>query len=377
MIRNLPGFVASSAGCQPVSRRKKTAIFEVAARLTLIAEKSRLGGPEVLRNSALLERRKQLKLGLDLCARGMRHESIDAAFRKPAFARSEDPGERLETLVIRAGIHALSEGDHPFLIFRKMTAFLGLEFYAKSNDWLAARITRRRKSRTEELIVPGDLPDVIRELAKDRILFERVIRTTGRDIMSASLAGCPRESLQLIKPVFGKVGGTILEDNMLFLKSRLSTEEIAAAQSTFLEIERTIHNQKQIQDASGPETSQAQTDSANIHYIRELTRIILDIEDRPLKIALSGTEARTLAAAMQGMEPAGHERILSSLGKRDEKRLLDALDNLDLLETPEIQRAATQVLARLSEASIKSGKQSSEIINRINSFAESVISKLT
>jgi hypothetical protein len=39
MIASLPVYIAATKGLGQVSRRKKNAIFDVAARLTLIAEK--------------------------------------------------------------------------------------------------------------------------------------------------------------------------------------------------------------------------------------------------------------------------------------------------------------------------------------------------
>jgi hypothetical protein len=245
-----------------------------------------------------------------------------------------------------------------------MSAFLGLDFLEKTDTWLAVRIARRRRVKSEDLLVPGELPDILRTLARSEDVFYRVVRTAGRDIMAASLAGCPRESLLLVKPVFGKTGGAILEDNMVFLRSRLSSEEISGAQSAFLEI---LRDQETRTGAEAVETAGvAETDP---DFVRELTGIVLALEEKIIRAGVTGMEGKHLAAAMQGMEPAAHERILASLGKREEKRILDSIDDFDPLTRTEVASAAGILVARLGAAAEKLGKLPPELKLKLEALA--------
>ncbi len=363
MIASLPRFMAATKGCSSVSRRKKNAIFDVAARLTLIAEKARSDGGTGLASSAATERRKALKLGLELLVRGVGHDGLDRSFRKAHLTKTFDPGEALENLVILEGLHAFVAGEHPFIMLRRMTAFLGTEFLEKTDAWLTARIARRRRTKGEDLLVPGELPDILRSLSRQDGRLERVARAAGRDIMSASLAGCPRESLLLAKPAFGRIGGAILEDNMVFLRSRLSTEEIAGAQSAFLEILHEHEAQEGLDAAEGQGETETDPD-----FVRELTGAILALDEKAIKAGVSGMEGKHLAAAMQGMEPVAHERILASLGKREEKRILDSIDDFDPLTRTEVAAAAVILIARLAAAAEKLGKLPETLKQRLEAL---------
>lgn len=370
MIPALPRFTASAAGCATVSRRKKNAIFEVAARLTLIAEKTRSDKGAGILASAQVERRKALKLGLEQIARGADHEALDRAFAKTGFTVLHEPGDRLENLAILEGLHAFIAGDHPFVLFRRMTAFLGLDYIEKSDAWLSLRIARRRRPKNEDLLIPGDLPDVLRMLARNGQELERVVRTAGRDILSASLAGCPRESLLLVRPLFGKIGGSVLEDNMVFLRARLSTEEIAGAQGAFIDIVREVEDRDETEVGSqgaaiSGEIADSGTDPV---FVRELTRLVLDLEEKTLRAGVTGMEGVRLAAAMQGMEPAAHERILGSLGKREEKRILDSIDVFDPLSGSDVVRAAGELIIRLRSAAERLGKLTETMKQRMESL---------
>ena len=174
--------------------------------------------------------------------------------------------------------------------------------------------------------------------------------------MAASLAGCPRESLLLVKPVFGKLGGAILEDNMIFLRSRLSSEEISGAQGAFLEILREHEAKAGIEAAEA--TGGTETDP---DFVRELTGVILGLDEKVIRTGVSGMEGKHLAAAMQGMEPVAHERILASLGKREEKRILDSIDDFDPLTRADVAAAAGILVERLAAAAGKLGKLPPEL----------------
>ncbi len=328
----------------PVSRQKKDALFELACRMALIAEAVRAddGSGRKRANSlaaaAKAERRKTLAFGLDILAEGGDAESLDQAFDLDPVFRDLDAGTRLELGMVRKGLLSMIAREHPFINLRRTTAFLGPEYYEKAGAWMLERI-KRRKRKSQPLLVPGEMPDVVRSLASESgghergLGLERAMRAGGRSLASAALAGCPQESIDLAAPVFGSLGGAILADDALWLRGRLSSEEISQAQSAFTDIVQGLSDGGELA-LNGEEELYGDPD-----FIAEITRVVLGMDEKPLKTFLRNVEARLLAMAMQGMEPEAHERILGLLTKKEQRNVLDALDAMILLPRREIEDA--------------------------------------
>jgi hypothetical protein len=316
----------------PVSRQKRDALFELACRIALIAEEARAKDNAALLAAASAERRKTLRFGLELLAQGADAESLDQAFELDPLFRDLDPGTRLELSLVRKGLLSIASREHPFVALRRMAAFLGPEGFEKSEAWMRGRIKKRRR-RNQPLLVPGDLPDVIRNLAVDGSSLERALREGGRSLAAAALAGCPQESVDLAAPRFGDIGGAILADDAFYLRGKLSSEEISQAQSAFLDVLHGLEEGGEV-ELAGEEELYGDPD-----FVAEITRAVLTVDEKALKAALRGVDGRLLAMVMQGMEPAGHDRILSLLSKKEERRVLDAIDAMILLSRREIEEA--------------------------------------
>ena len=357
MIRALASLGAAEWEFPRASRQKRDALFEVAARIALVAERSRAFEREALAEAAMVESRRPLRIGLELAAGGAGAEAIKAAFAaNPAFIHPE-PGEALELIVTLVGLKGLLAREHPYALMRRMSARLGPEYFDKTEAWISSRL-KRRHYRAEQLVVPGELPDLIRSLALDPRSLERCLRAAGRDLAAAAMAGCPQESLDLAKPVFGRIGGVILEDDAAHLRSRLSGDEIAEAQAAFIEIIRSLDEGGQLR--LGEEVDF----SADPGFVAMLTRAVLSLDDRVLKAAFRGIDGKLLATAMQGMEPSAHDRILGALAKRDERRLLDAIDDADPLPGTAIQDAGKKLALRLIAAA-KAAAAPREALDRL------------
>lgn len=343
MIRSLASLDSASWEFPRASRQKRDALFELATRIALVTERSRAFEREALAEAAMAESRRSLRLGLELAAGGASAETIEQSFAEhPAFEHP-DAGEELELRLTLVGIKGLLAREHPYSLMRRMTARLGPEYFDKTEAWIAARI-KRRHYRAEQLLVPGELPDIIRSLALDQRSLERCLRAAGRDLVAAAMAGCPQESLDLAKPLFGRIGGVILEDDAAHLRTRLSGDEIAEAQAAFLEIIRDLDERGQLR------MGQEVDFSADPAFVAALTRAVLGLDDRVLKSAFRGIDGKLLATAMQGMEPSAHDRILGALAKRDERRLLDAIDDADPLPGAVIHEAGKKLSSRLIAA---------------------------
>jgi hypothetical protein len=329
-----------------VSRRKKNALFQLACRISLLAEQAR-GSSSALARAASVERRKPLKAGLELVAAGADAEALEAGLQAAVPRPRSDPGAELEWMLTRAGLRGIASDEHYSVIMRRMTAFLGPECFDKAEAWLAEK-TRRRKTRHDSLVVPGELPDVIRMLAMDKRNLERALRAAGRDIAAAALAGCPQESMDLARPLYGRIGASALEDEAVHLRSRLSGDELAQAQSALLEVVRNLEERGELRLGLEDELS------ADPAFIAALTRAVLALDPPLLKGAFRAAEGSLVATAMQGMEPIAHDRILETLSKKDIKRILDAIDDSDPLPRRAVQGAGKELASRLFEAAARS-----------------------
>jgi hypothetical protein len=342
VIRAIAEAASDGVDAAKVSRQKKDALFELAARIGILGEQTRSSSTARAR-AAAVERRKPLKAGLELIAAGASADDMDRGLAASVPRPRSDQGAELEWMLVRAGLRGIAADEHYSVVMRRMTAFLGIEYYDKVEAWLNDR-AKRRKSRSESLVVPGELPDVIRILAMDKRNLERSLRASGRDIAVAALAGCPQESMDLAKPLYGKIGTAALEDDIAQLRSRLSSEEIEQAQTTFLEVVRSLDERGELRLGPVDELS------ADPSFVAALTKAILGLDSGLIKKAFRVAEGALVATAMQGMEPKAHDRILEALSKKEIKRILDAIDDSDPLPRRAVQGAGKELAARLFEA---------------------------
>jgi hypothetical protein len=341
VIRAIVEAARDSLDTSKVSRRKKDALFDLAARIGALAEQAR-SSSSALARAAESERRKPLKAGLELVAAGANSDALDRGLAASVPRPRAEPGAELEWMLVRSGLCGIADDEHYSVIMRRMTAFLGLEYFDKAEAWLIDR-ARRRKSRSEILVVPGELPDVIRILAMDKRNLERALRAAGRDIAAAALAGCPQESVNLARPFYGKIGAAALEDEAAHLRSRLSGDEIEQAQAAFLEVVRSLEDRGELRLSPEDELS------ADPAFIEALTKAVLGLDTTLIKRTLRGVEGILVATAMQGMEPEAHDHILGALSKKEIKRILDAIDDSDPLPRRAVQRAGIELASKLFE----------------------------
>ena len=341
MIRAIVEVARDALDVAKVSRQKKDALFELAARVGVLAEQAR-SSSSALARAADKERRKPLKAGLELVAAGAGGDGLDRGLEASVPRPRADAGAELEWVLVRAGLRGIAADEHYSVIMRRMTAFLGPEYFDKAETWLADR-AKRRKTRTEVLVVPGELPDVIRILAMDKRNLERALRAAGRDIAAAALAGCPQESMDLVRPLFGKIGAAALEDDAAQLRSRLSGDEIEQAQATFLEVVRSLEERGELRLSPEDELT------ADPAFVAAITKAVLGLDSSVLKGAIHSAQGVLVAKAMQGMEPVAHDHILEALTKKEIKRILDAVDNSDPLPRHAVQDAGKELAARLFE----------------------------
>jgi hypothetical protein len=324
-----------------VSRQKKDALFELAARVALLAEASRSSSSAIAR-AAASERRRALKAGLELVAAGCEVEDLERRLAAAVPRPESDHGALMEWETCLAGLRGIAGDEHYSVIMRRMTAFLGPEYFDKAEAWLLEK-AKRRRGRADSLVVPGELPDVIRMLAVDKRNLERALRSCGRDASAAALAGCPQESMELVRPLYGKIGSAALEDDSSYLRSKLSGDEIEQAQAAFLEVVRSLEERGELRLGDEDELSAAPG------FVVALTKAVLGMDSNAIRSAFKSAGGALVATAMQGMEPEAHDRILESLTKKDIRRILNAIDDSDPLPRKAVHGAGKELAARLFE----------------------------
>jgi hypothetical protein len=323
-----------------VTRQKRDALFDLACRIAVLADKAR-GSPSSLQRAAGAEKRKSLRSALALVAAGVDAEGLERGLGD--LLAEADPGSRLELDLVVAGLRGILSGEHYSIVMRRMAAFLGPEYFDKATDWLAEK-ARRRRQRSETLVVPGDMPDVVRVLAIEPRCLETAMRAAGRSVSTAALAGCPQESVDLAKRYFDRIGASALEEDAAYLRSRLSGDEISEAQTAFLEVVRSLEERGEIKLGEEDELG---TDEA---FVAAFTKAVLEVGPSAIRAAIKTAEGPLVATAMQGLEPAAHDHILSALPKKETKRILDAIDEADPLPRRAIVGAGRELAARLIAA---------------------------
>jgi len=334
-----------------ISRQKKDALFELACRIASLAEKTRQSSAS-LERAAGAEKRKSLRSALALVSAGADSAGLERGLR--GLASDADPGSRLELEIVAAGMGAILGGEHYSIIMRRMAAFLGHEYFDKTTAWLDEK-AKRRRFRAEDLVIPGEMPDVVRALAIDPRSLELSLRASGRAVSAAALAGCPRDSIDQAKRLYSRIGASALEEDAAYLRGRLSGDEIAEAQAAFLEVVGSLEERGEIrigiEDDFGTDQS----------FVAAFTRAIMALSPAAIRSVIKTAEGPLVATAMQGLEPEAHDHILSALPMKETKRILDAIDEADPLPKRAVIGAGRELAARLLAAGSRGGANATAV----------------
>ena len=298
-----------------ISRQKKDALFELACRIATLADKTRQSASS-LERAAAAETRQSLRSALALVAAGADSGGLERGLA--GLAEDADPGSRLELEIVASGVGAILSGEHYSIIMRRMCAFLGPDYFDKAAEWLDDK-ARRRRFRPEDLVIPGEMPDVVQALSLNPRGLELALRASGRAVSAAALAGCPRDSIDQAKRLYTRVGAAALEEDAAYLRGRLSGDEIAEAQAAFLEVVGSLEERGEIRIGFEDDFG---TDQA---FVAAFTRAIMALSPSAIRSVFKGAEGPLVATAMQGLEPEAHDRILSALSMKETKRILDAI----------------------------------------------------
>ncbi|MCE1194955.1 hypothetical protein LWX53_00435 [bacterium] len=354
--------------------RKAASCLESAKRFSLALDKYRAGGKERLAEDMREEKRRLLKFAYSVVAASMPAEQVRRAFASAGFIGKAAPQEECEAEILIAGVKLALKNAHPIVAMRAMTAYLGFSVFDDAEAWILEHFGDRRGG-GEELIIPGDLPDMLigREASPGAI--SQAARIAGPQLVAACLAGCPKEAIDyVLSLICTPVGAILLDGEIRGARNRLSSEELSDAQSAFLELLSSIGGD------SKPQAGEEGQWSPEIDrsLVADVSALILELDEHLLKTVLTALDPKLLASLMQAMEPMAHDRLLSTIAPGRSRKVLDALERAVPLSNIELTRSAQlfaqRVLAELAPKTKPFGKSLS-LPARLRQILTSILSR--
>jgi hypothetical protein len=333
------------------NHRRTTIYLESARRFVIAISQYQAGGKDQFLTLTHDEKRKLHKFAYSFIASSSPAEQVRSAFITAGLSGKAAPQEECEAEMIIAGTQLALRNAHPVIILRTMTAFLGFSVFDAVEKWLTDYFgTDRRKD--EELIIPGDLSEILPGKNVAPGMVGRAIRLAGPQLVAATLAGCPGETIDYIKSLaYSPLGGILLDWDIRNARNRLSSEELSDAQNAFIELLTSLHEEPA--ETAGHEGEHWQMD-VDKDLVADISNLILELDEHVLKSVISALDPKIAASLIQAMEPIAHDRLFSCVASSKSKKILDALEASAPLSTNELTRRA-QVFAQkvLSEIAPK------------------------
>jgi hypothetical protein len=357
-----------------LSARKTASCLESAKRFSLALEHYRAEGKARLEEEMRDEKRRLLKFSYSVLAAAMPLEQVRRAFAAAGFIGKAPPEEECEAEMLIAGVKLALKNAHPIVAMRAMTAYLGYSVFDDTERWILERFGSKRDG-SEELIIPGDLPDLLLGREASPGAISQAARIAGPQLVSACLAGCPKEAIDyVLSLICTPVGAILLEGEIRSARNRLSSEELSDAQNAFLELLSSIGGTPRPQPGEEGQWSP----EIDRSLVIDVSGLILELDEHLLKIVLTALDPKLLASLMQAMEPMAHDRLLSTIAPGKSRKVLDALERAVPLSNIELTRNAQifaqRVLAEIAPKARPFGKSLS-LPARIRQVLSSILSR--
>jgi hypothetical protein len=330
-----------------LSARRTASEFETAKKFVSAVIEIRKGGKEGLAELLQAEKKKSLKFSLSLLASPLPVERIGRAYADAGLSGSEDGAEECENQMLMEGVKLALGGAHPVAILRAMTAFLGFSVFDAAEVWLLQRFDSQGGA-GEELIVPGELPDLVAEFSGNPGLVSQALRMAGPRLTAAALAGCPSDTAETMKKAaLSRLGALLLDTEIVDARNRLSSEELADAQDAFCALLGSLKEPERRLEGAEEEVGRGM----DRKLVSDLSELIMELNDKALRTVVTSLEPELAAALIQTMTPVAHDRLFASVPPNRSKRILDALEEAAPLGSIELTRCAQlfaqKVLAEL------------------------------
>ncbi|MCX7027350.1 MAG: hypothetical protein NT061_07705 [Spirochaetes bacterium] len=343
-----------------LSARRITSAFETAKKFVSALITIREGGKERLSEILQNEKKKSLKFSLSLLASPLPEEKIRGAYAEAGLAGSDDRAEECENVMLMTGVRLAVGNAHPITIMRAMTAYLGFGVFDAAETWLLQRFAPQ-VDEEEDLIVPGELPDLVAELDGNPGLLSQGFRLAGPKLIAAALAGCPKETNEVMKSAaLSRLGCLLLDAEIIDARNRLSSDELADAQDAFCALLNSLNKPGHHLEGTEEEWGKRVDKSVDKNLVSDLTELIMELDRKSLRTVMTGLEPDLAATLIQTMTPVAHDRLFSVIPQSRSKRILDALEAASPLSAVELTRSAQlfaqKVLAELVPKTKSLGK---------------------
>ncbi len=325
-----------------LSPRRTTALLESAKRFALVMNQFQIAGKDQLLAVSHDEKKKLQKFAYSLIASASPADSVRSAFVAAGLCGNALPQEDFEAEMIIAGTELALKNAHPIVIMRTMTAFLGFSVFDLVEKWLIENFNSD-KNEDEELIIPGDLPDIVPGKNTSPGSISQAVRLAGPQLMAATLAGCPRQTIEYIKSLaYTPLGQILIDWDIRNARSKFSSEELTDAQNAFIELLTSFRTEPNPDMGSEAEEWLMDVDEG---LVSDISNLILELDEHVLKSVVSAMNPKLAASLIQAMEPIAHDRLFSSIASSKSKKILDALENSVPLSNNELTRRA-QIFAQ-------------------------------
>ncbi len=367
----------SSISFPPVQKSEADQLMAMAKVFAGYIATLREKGKEAFGKAIADEKRRKLKFCLRILLESQPTVNLQQSFLSGGMLVARDAHEALETAMYFQGTSSALKNSHPAVVLKVMSAFLGVEASAQADEWIAERY-KHRSALEEELILPGDMPDIILSNLGNTARLERTIRLAGPQLAGTALSGCPREILsQLEHRIFSTCGTILLHHDIEVARADYSSDEIADAQNAFMELLETMKI-SEMEETSGMIEPEKQKMPQDPLLVADLSNLIMETEEKLLKDILIKLSPQAIAVIVQGVEPAAHDRIFSTLPAGKARRVLDALEastGIDTLTlTRNAQIFAQQILSEISQHHKITAKQL-PITGRLRQLLSAILSR--
>lgn len=353
-------------------------LLDEAKRFVHVIIQTRNGDKQALPSAIREEKRKPLRFAYSLIMASTSPAYIRQAFHTAGLTATRDQAECCEIEMLIVGTELALKSAHPIVIMQTMAAFLGFSVFDATHDWLLEHL--QTKTRSEELILPGDLPEIILNGEKSDGEIARAVRVAGPDLAAATFSGCPNEVIDYIKSIcFDDLGSVLFDDNIDDARTRLSSDEIADAQNAFYELLESFSantgNTKIVAHEEAEEVRKSKVDES---LVSDVSNLILELDDKVLKSVLASLSPKTIASLVQMMQPMAHDRVFSTIPSGREKKVLDAIEGSAPLNQVELTRTAQlfaqKVLSTVSPHS-KSLQKPLELPTKVRQLLSSILGR--
>lgn len=334
-------------------------------------------GKEAFEKAVSDEKRRKLKFCLRILLESQPSVNLQQSFLSGGMLTARSSREALETAMLYQGTASALKNSHPAVVLKVMSAFLGMEAAAQADAWIADHY-KHHSSLAEELILPGDMPDVILTNLENTARLERTIRLAGPQLAGTALSGCPRDIIsELESKIFSTSGAILLNHDIEVARAEYSSDEIADAQNAFMELLETMKI-SDMETATGLIEPEKQKMPQDPLLVADLSNLIMETEEKLLKDILIRLSPQVIAVIVQGIEPMAHDRIFSTLPTAKARRVLDALEastGIDTLTlTRNAQIFAQQILSEISQQHKMTAKQL-PITGRLRQLLSAILSR--